>query len=337
MRWQRLAWESQPRLIERTLPARCAAVSSTSTPILVLATLRAKGESILEGPLAVSKGVGVDAIARELPRRCSVLVKSVQLDVFIDDRGHGAALVPRCPASPIFPSPPSPPLTPAQASRTSTAHPFHLARVALASPVSSALRMYDMWNQGLWPNIHVHARADASRHSRESIGSCRSAPPRSSRPLLALCLGDVPAQAGRSRPGLQGLKLLLTTADRNMSISHNYGTLIEDEGIALRGLFIIDPKSILRCVHSAGSSTKNVSASTKKTSGSSKFVWPPVPADRAKLSPRDQCAVLWYKTHHGIHEEFDAFYKLVKHPQRTRWRDSALCNQIVLQPERRSE
>ncbi|KAH9907641.1 uncharacterized protein BXZ73DRAFT_110227 [Epithele typhae] len=101
--------------------------------------------------------------------------------------------------------------------------------------------------------------------------------------VLALCLGDVPAQAGRSRPGLQGLKLLLTTADRNMSISHNYGTLIEDEGIALRGLFIIDPKSILRCVHSAGSSTKNVSASTKKTSGSSKFVWPPVPADRAKL------------------------------------------------------
>ncbi|KAH9944373.1 uncharacterized protein BXZ73DRAFT_96862 [Epithele typhae] len=53
-----------------------------------------------------------------------------------------------------------------------------------------------------------------------------------------------------------------------MSISHDYGVLIDDEGIALCGLFIIDPKGIL---------------STKKASGSSKFVWPPVPADRAKL------------------------------------------------------
>lgn len=35
-------------------------------------------------------------------------------------------------------------------------------------------------------------------------------------------------------------------ADRNMSIARNYGVLIEDEGIALRGLFIIDPKGILR-------------------------------------------------------------------------------------------
>lgn len=31
-----------------------------------------------------------------------------------------------------------------------------------------------------------------------------------------------------------------------MSISRNYGVLIEEEGIALRGLFIIDPKGTLR-------------------------------------------------------------------------------------------
>lgn len=35
-------------------------------------------------------------------------------------------------------------------------------------------------------------------------------------------------------------------ADRSMSIARDYGVLIEDEGIALRGLFIIDPKGILR-------------------------------------------------------------------------------------------
>ncbi|KAH9913481.1 uncharacterized protein BXZ73DRAFT_81941 [Epithele typhae] len=81
------------------------------------------------------------------------------------------------------------------------------------------------------------------------------------------------------------------------------------------------------------SSMKNVSASSKKASSSSKFVWPPVPAEGAKL--RDQCAVLWYNTHHGSHEEFDTFYKSMKHPQRTKWRDSAVCNQIALQPERR--
>lgn len=31
-----------------------------------------------------------------------------------------------------------------------------------------------------------------------------------------------------------------------MKISRDYGVLIEDEGIALRGLFIIDPKGVLR-------------------------------------------------------------------------------------------
>lgn len=41
------------------------------------------------------------------------------------------------------------------------------------------------------------------------------------------------------------LKLPLI-ADRNQKISRDYGVLIEEEGVALRGLFIIDPKGVLR-------------------------------------------------------------------------------------------
>ncbi|KAF9059097.1 thioredoxin-like protein [Rhodocollybia butyracea] len=41
------------------------------------------------------------------------------------------------------------------------------------------------------------------------------------------------------------LKLPLL-ADRSMKIARDYGVLLEEEGIALRGLFIIDPKGILR-------------------------------------------------------------------------------------------
>ena len=33
-----------------------------------------------------------------------------------------------------------------------------------------------------------------------------------------------------------------------MTIARDYGVLIEEEGIALRGLFIIDPKGVLRQV-----------------------------------------------------------------------------------------
>ncbi|CCE62901.1 hypothetical protein TPHA_0D02640 [Tetrapisispora phaffii CBS 4417] len=35
-------------------------------------------------------------------------------------------------------------------------------------------------------------------------------------------------------------------ADTNHSLSRDYGVLIEEEGIALRGLFVIDPKGIIR-------------------------------------------------------------------------------------------
>ncbi len=35
-------------------------------------------------------------------------------------------------------------------------------------------------------------------------------------------------------------------ADMTKEVSGDYGVLIEEEGIALRGLFIIDPKGIIR-------------------------------------------------------------------------------------------
>ena len=49
-------------------------------------------------------------------------------------------------------------------------------------------------------------------------------------------------KAGGLGPDLQ----LPLVADRDMKISRDYGVLIEEEGIALRGLFVIDPKGILR-------------------------------------------------------------------------------------------
>ncbi|KAJ3980129.1 thioredoxin-like protein [Lentinula detonsa] len=51
-----------------------------------------------------------------------------------------------------------------------------------------------------------------------------------------------PRKEGGLGPGLK-LPLL---ADRSMTIARDYGVLLEDEGIALRGLFIIDPSGILR-------------------------------------------------------------------------------------------
>ena len=54
------------------------------------------------------------------------------------------------------------------------------------------------------------------------------------------------AAQSRNEGGLgPDLKLPLI-ADRNMNISRDYGILLEDEGISLRGLFIIDPKGTLR-------------------------------------------------------------------------------------------
>lgn len=57
------------------------------------------------------------------------------------------------------------------------------------------------------------------------------------------------SQRPRSEGGLgPDLKLPLL-ADKSMKISREYGVLIEEEGIALRGLFIIDPQGVLRSVY----------------------------------------------------------------------------------------
>ncbi|KAF7725453.1 thioredoxin peroxidase Tpx1 [Apophysomyces ossiformis] len=49
----------------------------------------------------------------------------------------------------------------------------------------------------------------------------------------------------RKQGGLGEMKIPLL-ADKTKKIARDYGVLIEDAGIALRGLFIIDPKGIVR-------------------------------------------------------------------------------------------
>lgn len=52
-------------------------------------------------------------------------------------------------------------------------------------------------------------------------------------------------RASQSEGGLGGLDYPLAS-DITKQVSRDYGVLIEEEGIALRGLFIIDPEGILR-------------------------------------------------------------------------------------------
>ncbi|KAF8332333.1 2-cysteine peroxiredoxin [Cantharellus anzutake] len=54
------------------------------------------------------------------------------------------------------------------------------------------------------------------------------------------------AELNRREGGLGPNLQLPLIADRNMKLSRDYGVLIEEKGIALRGLFIIDPQGILR-------------------------------------------------------------------------------------------
>ncbi len=49
----------------------------------------------------------------------------------------------------------------------------------------------------------------------------------------------------RDKGGVEGLKYPLA-ADATKKVSSDFGVLIEDRGIALRGLFVIDPEGILR-------------------------------------------------------------------------------------------
>ncbi|HVF57891.1 MAG TPA: peroxiredoxin [Pyrinomonadaceae bacterium] len=52
-------------------------------------------------------------------------------------------------------------------------------------------------------------------------------------------------QTPRDKGGVEGLKYPLA-ADVTKKVSNDYGVLIEDKGIALRGLFVIDPEGVLR-------------------------------------------------------------------------------------------
>ena len=49
----------------------------------------------------------------------------------------------------------------------------------------------------------------------------------------------------KEKGGVEGLRYPLA-ADITKEVSRNYGVLIEDKGIALRGLFVIDPEGVLR-------------------------------------------------------------------------------------------
>ena len=68
-------------------------------------------------------------------------------------------------------------------------------------------------------------------------------------------------QTPRDKNGVEGLKYPLA-ADMGGNVSREYGVLIEDKGIALRGLFVIDPEGVLRykVVHDL-----NIGRSTEET------------------------------------------------------------------------
>jgi len=49
----------------------------------------------------------------------------------------------------------------------------------------------------------------------------------------------------RDKGGVENLRYPLA-ADSTKKVSRDYGVLIEDQGVALRGLFVIDPEGVLR-------------------------------------------------------------------------------------------
>lgn len=55
------------------------------------------------------------------------------------------------------------------------------------------------------------------------------------------------SSVSRKDGGLGKINIPLLS-DKNHKLSKDYGVLLEEEGIALRGLFIIDPKGIVRQV-----------------------------------------------------------------------------------------
>lgn len=58
------------------------------------------------------------------------------------------------------------------------------------------------------------------------------------------------AKASRKDGGLGQIDIPLLS-DKNHALSEAYGVLLAEEGVALRGMFLIDPKGIVRQVRSA--------------------------------------------------------------------------------------
>jgi alkyl hydroperoxide reductase subunit AhpC len=54
-------------------------------------------------------------------------------------------------------------------------------------------------------------------------------------------------QMPRERGGIEGIEIPIV-ADLTKQVARDYGVLLEDEGVALRGLFVIDPEGIVRHV-----------------------------------------------------------------------------------------
>ena len=50
---------------------------------------------------------------------------------------------------------------------------------------------------------------------------------------------------GRDRQGIEGLRFPLLS-DKTGRIARDYGVLLEEEGVALRGLFIVDPAGVIQ-------------------------------------------------------------------------------------------
>lgn len=61
-------------------------------------------------------------------------------------------------------------------------------------------------------------------------------------PLPSVAWANLPRNEGGLGPDLK----LTLLADKTHKVARDYGVLLEDEGVALRGLFLIDPKGTLR-------------------------------------------------------------------------------------------
>lgn len=67
-------------------------------------------------------------------------------------------------------------------------------------------------------------------------------PPPACLPPSTVAWANLPRNEGGLGPDLK----LTLLADKTHKVARDYGVLLEDEGVALRGLFLIDPKGTLR-------------------------------------------------------------------------------------------